>query len=323
MARIQINVDQIVSESGRKQKYMIGKVSGVQVLGISNEVKPTVQEIVKTMKEAKSAALKGIQAHLKYAETVKAIEGMDKGPKRDKLIVKRKELKASATSSIKQVKFLLSASNRSLRSLGLGGLSLPMSVDMIKVEGKAAVKAMATIKAVVVTEFGVTGKRGKFKPKFIKPELLENAGEVKTATKARKPASAKKEEEPAPKTARPKTTGGKGAPRVQHDTQFPPTPKALSLIKTIIEKDGVTRGKIVAKGDAVDYIHGTGNFRIRKEGDKYKLYANFGGNGGASGYAMPEATARKGLRKAIKNLSKFEKPNRIQAQQAWGQAQLG
>lgn len=190
MALIRINIaDSVVSESAaKKPSYKIAKVGGAQTLVVSSAKKAELQAVLGLMKKAKTAAVTGITASIKANTAGTKARQQPRGPKRTALMETRKTEKAKASADIKQAKALIREANTHAKKHGLGGLNLPLSAADIKT-GVGSAAALKKIRNAKLTEFGVTGKRGAFKPKFVKEATFDALGS-KTTTKAAKTAEA-------------------------------------------------------------------------------------------------------------------------------------
>lgn len=190
MALIKINVEQTVaSESAaKKPSYKIAKVGGVQTLVVNSAKKAELQAVLGLLKKAKTAAVSGITASIKSNTASTKARQTAKGPKRTALMETRKTEKTKATADIKQAKALIREANSHAKKHGLGGLNLPLSAADIKT-GVGSAAALKQIRSTKLTEFGITGKRGAFKPKFVKEAAFDALGS-KTTTKAAKTAKA-------------------------------------------------------------------------------------------------------------------------------------
>jgi len=192
MALIKINVEQTVaSESAaKKPSYKIAKVGGVQTLVVNSAKKAELQAVLGLLKKAKTAAVSGITASIKSNTASTKARQTAKGPKRTALMETRKTEKTKATADIKQAKALIREANSHAKKHGLGGLNLPLSAADIKT-GVGSAAALKQIRSTKLTEFGITGKRGAFKPKFVKEAAFDALGS-KTTTKAAAKAPIKK-----------------------------------------------------------------------------------------------------------------------------------
>lgn len=184
MALIKINIEQaVVSESAaKKPSYKVAKVGGAQTLVIPSDKKSDLQEVVNFLKSAKKAAVDGLNARVKAATAFTKANQTPKGPRKTALKETYKTEKAKSTKAIRTAKADLRMANKVAKKIGLGGLNLPFSASDIVASGPGLAKSLKTIRAIKLTEFGVTGKRGTFKPKFMKPETFEQIG-VKTPKK--------------------------------------------------------------------------------------------------------------------------------------------
>ena len=185
MALIKINIEQAVaSESAaKKPMYKLAKVAGAQTLVINATQKSGVSQIVDSVKQARSRAIEAINARIKAATAFTKANQTPKGPKRTALKEKYKTEKAMAATKARQAKINIRVANSIAKKVGLGGLVLPIAASDIVLTGPGATKALKSIRAVKANEFGVTGKRGTFKPKFVKEAAFEALGEKKTAAK--------------------------------------------------------------------------------------------------------------------------------------------
>lgn len=179
MALIKFNIaDALLSESARikLQSYKIAKVGGVSTLVVSSDKKAELQAIVALLKKAKTAAVSGMSARVKAATAYTKANQTPKGPRKTALKETYKTEKTKSSADIKQAKSLIKEANSHAKKHGLGGLNLPLSASDIVVTGPGLAKALKAIRAIKLTEFGVTGKRGAFKPKFMKAEQLGGSG---------------------------------------------------------------------------------------------------------------------------------------------------
>ncbi|QZE58757.1 hypothetical protein pEaSNUABM28_00200 [Erwinia phage pEa_SNUABM_28] len=212
MALIRINIaDSLVSESAaKKPAYRVHKFGGATTLLVNSAKKAELQTVVGHLKKAKTAAVAGITASIKSNTASTKARQLPRGDKRTKLMATRKTEKAKATAEIKTAKAALREANKVAKAHGLGGLNLPLSAADIKT-GVGADKALKSIRATKLTEFGVTGKRGTFKPKFLKEAAFDAIGQktstakpgmgprasVKKTQKAKEAPAAKKPSKPA------------------------------------------------------------------------------------------------------------------------------
>ncbi|QZE60107.1 hypothetical protein pEaSNUABM35_00190 [Erwinia phage pEa_SNUABM_35] len=183
MSLIKINLaEAVASESAaKKPAYKIAKVGGASTLVVNSAKKGELQAVVGHLKKAKTAAVSGITASIKANTAATKANQLPRGDKRTKLMATRKAEKAKAAADLKTAKAELREANKVAKAHGLGGLNLPLSAADIKT-GVGAEKALKAIRSAKLTEFGVTGKRGAFKPKFLKEAAFDAVG-----TKAAKP----------------------------------------------------------------------------------------------------------------------------------------
>ncbi|UAW53307.1 hypothetical protein pEaSNUABM30_00189 [Erwinia phage pEa_SNUABM_30] len=371
MALIKINVGQTVaSESAaKKPSYKIAKVGGVQTLVVNSAKKAELQAVLGLLKKAKTAAVAGMKYYTNAAKASAVAGKSPKGP--NKLNAQRaaKEDKAKGKTLIKEAKTLIKEANSHAKKHGLGGLNLPLSATDIVLVDPGLTKAIKAVRSTKLTEFGVTGKRGAFKPKFVKEAAFDALGS-KTTTKAaakapvkkmkgaitgaHTPAKAKALKEKrandlglTSKTKKKASTldeALKGNPdkevkklgnvaldsfttkrvpgtkvSIEAHDHAPASKEIANIVKSLIEKGGVTKGKFRVKGNSIEYKLGTASYRMSKnpKTGKWDSRANFGGNGGGSvpGYSLQ--SARKGLEASIKRLQKFDKVDRMAAQNSW------
>ncbi|UAW96685.1 hypothetical protein pEaSNUABM22_00198 [Erwinia phage pEa_SNUABM_22] len=215
MALIRINIaDSLVSESAaKKPAYRVHKFGGVTTLLVNSAKKAELQAVVGHLKKAKTAAVAGITASIKSNTAATKARQLPRGDKRTKLMATRKTEKAKATAEIKTAKAALREANKVAKAHGLGGLNLPLSAADIKT-GVGADKALKAIRSTKLTEFGVTGKRGTFKPKFLKEAAFDAIGQKKsTAKPGMGPrAAVKKTQKAAPNKARKGVVAGAKSP---------------------------------------------------------------------------------------------------------------
>lgn len=191
MALIKLNIaDTLLSESAaKKPSYKIAKVGGAQTLVVSSAKKAELQAVLGLLKKAKTAAVSGMVARIKAATAYTKSNQTPKGPRKTALRENYKTEKAKASADIKQAKALIREANSHAKKHGLGGLNLPLSATDIVLAGPGLAKALKAVRSTKLTEFGVTGKRGAFKPKFVKEAAFDALGS-KTTTKAAKTAKA-------------------------------------------------------------------------------------------------------------------------------------
>lgn len=184
IASISAVSDEIESESAKAKapSYKLAKVSGATTLVISSANKSELQDIVGLLKKAKAHAVAGITASIKGNTAATKARQLPKGDRKTAMMQTRKTEKAKATSEIRSAKDALTAANKVAKSTGFGGLNLALSASDIKT-GVGATAALKAIRAAKVTEFGVTGKRGTFKPKFVKESVFETIGQKATSKK--------------------------------------------------------------------------------------------------------------------------------------------
>lgn len=189
IASISAVSDEVESESAKAKEpsYKLAKVSGATTLVVSSANKSELQDIVALLKKAKTHAVAGITASIKGNTAATKARQLPKGDRKTALMQTRKTEKAKATSEIRYAKDALTAANKVAKSSGFGGLNLALSASDIKT-GVGATAALKAIRATKVTEFGVTGKRGTFKPKFVKEAVFETIGQkAKAKTSTAKP----------------------------------------------------------------------------------------------------------------------------------------
>lgn len=242
MALIRINIaDSLVSESAaKKPAYKMAKSGKTPVLVINSAKKSELQAVVGHLKKAKAAAVAGINASIKSNTAATKARQLPRGDKRTKLMATRKTEKAKATAEIKTAKAELREANKVAKAHGLGGLNLPLSAADIKT-GVGADKALKAIRATKLTEFGVTGKRGTFKPMFMKEAKFEEVGRVSTPSDRKVKPGAKKKEVTASEIEREKAKlfGKKATPKT---TQY----------KTIGQKNDGARQSLQAQSKQWD-----------------------------------------------------------------------
>lgn len=181
MALIKINIEQAVASTSARikpQAYKVARIGGATTLIVASEYKAELQAVVGLLKKAKAAAVAGISASIKSNTAATKARQLPRGPKRTALMETRKSEKVKATAEIKQAKALIREANSHAKKHYLGGLNLPLSATDIKT-GVGADKALKAIRAAKLTEFGITGKRGTFKPKFMKADKMAG-GNVST-----------------------------------------------------------------------------------------------------------------------------------------------
>ena len=348
MALIKINIaDTLLSESAKAPSYKIAKVGGVTTLVVNSAKKSELQAVLGHLKKAKASALAGMKCYTKAAASSAVAGKSPKGPNKLNAQRSAKEEKAKGRTLVKEAKAALREANKVAKAHGLGGLNLPLSADDIKT-GVGVDKAMKAIRSTKLTEFGVTGKRGTFKPKFLKEAAFEAVGtKAKKASATKAPAAKATKEKKAPaKKAGAKTLDDalKGNPDKEvkklgktpldsftnsrvpgtkvsidaHD-HVPASKDITNIVKNLVGRGGVSKGKFVVKGNSIEYKLGTASYRMSKnpKTGQWDSYANFGGNGGGSMPGSPLASARKGLEASIKRLQKFDKVDRMAAQKSW------
>lgn len=178
MALIKLNIaDALLSESAaKKPSYKMAKISGALSLAIPSDKKAELQAIVGLLKKAKTAAVSGMSARVKAATAYTKANQTPKGPRKTALKETYKTEKAKSSADIKQAKALIKEANTHAKKHGLGGLNLPLSTADIVLAGPGLAKALKSVRGTKLTEFGVTGKRGTFKPKFVKAAVFDDIG---------------------------------------------------------------------------------------------------------------------------------------------------
>lgn len=178
MALIKLNIaDALLSESAaKKPSYKMAKISGAMSLAIPSDKKAELQAIVGLLKKAKTAAVSGMSARVKAATAYTKANQTPKGPRKTALKETYKTEKAKSSADIKQAKSLIKEANSHAKKHGLGGLNLPLSAADIVLAGPGLAKALKAVRGIKLTEFGVTGKRGTFKPKFVKTAVFDDIG---------------------------------------------------------------------------------------------------------------------------------------------------
>ncbi|QZE58413.1 hypothetical protein pEaSNUABM40_00197 [Erwinia phage pEa_SNUABM_40] len=354
MALIKINIaDNLLSESAAKKSvYKMAKVGGASTLVVATESKPELQAVVGLLKKAKTAAISGMSARIKAATAFTKAGQTPKGPRKTALRETYKTEKAKSSADIKQAKALIKEANAHAKKHHLGGLNLPLSASDLVLSGPGLAKALKAVRAIKLTEFGVTGKRGMFKPKFMREDKFSEIGAKgdkktgKAATTTKKRAADTKATKTPTKKAGAKslddmlkgnsdkerpmagkvpldsyTTSRVPGTKVSIDAHdHAPASKDISnIVKSLIEKGGVDKGKFRVKGNSIEYKLGTASYRMSKnpKTGKWDSFANFGGNGGGSVPGSSLQSARKGLEASIKRLQKFKKVDRMAAQNSW------
>lgn len=209
MSLIKLKLDSAVIEStsaAKKPSYKVAKVGGTQTLVIPSEKKAELQAVVGLLKKAKTAAVAGMSGRIKAATAYTKAKQLPKGPRKTALNATYKTEKTKATAEIKQAKKLISEANSHAKKHGLGGLNLPLSAADI-ITGPGIGNALKKVRSTKLTEFGLTGKRGTFKPKFVKQAVFDTLGS-KTTTKAAAKAKAPVAKAKKPAAKKPATAGG-------------------------------------------------------------------------------------------------------------------
>ncbi|QYW05553.1 hypothetical protein pEaSNUABM25_00197 [Erwinia phage pEa_SNUABM_25] len=191
MSLIKINLaDHVVSESAaKKPSYKIAKVNGVATLVINSEKKSELTTILGHLKKAKTAgvsAARNIDAWSKARAKVKTLTGDAKS----RASAKAADYKAKGSAALKEAKLHLKESASYARKHGLSGLKMGLTSTSLQGITEKAPKVLAALRTAKLNEFGVTGKRGQFKPKFLASAKFDALGS-KTITKAAKKAPAK------------------------------------------------------------------------------------------------------------------------------------
>lgn len=161
MSIITINLggDDVSSESAAKPaKYTFARVSGQATMVLPSSARAGLTEIKTHLKRAKSDRTKALRLVASHASVLKQVGTASTKERRTALKAKAKTIKGQVSALNKSAKAALSAANKSARAHGLGGLTLPISTDIL-----ASAKKLAAAKT---DTFGATGKRGKFKPRF-------------------------------------------------------------------------------------------------------------------------------------------------------------
>lgn len=179
------------SESAaKKPSYKIAKVNGVATLVVNSEKKAELTTILGHLKKAKTAgisAARNIDAWNKTRAKAKTQTGEAKA----KTSAKAADYKAKGSAALKEAKLHLKESASYARKHGLSGLKMPLTTASIQGITEKAPKVLAALRTAKLTEFGVTGKRGAFKPKFLATAKFEALGSktiTKAAAKAKAPA---------------------------------------------------------------------------------------------------------------------------------------
>lgn len=349
LIRLKLDGSNIVSESATKEPgYKMAKVSGKTELVIPSSKRAAITEVAGRIKSAIAFG----KGYVKYKTLTDKAVAKAKNPKaksfqKDDARQDAKEARALAANNRKNAKLDLKAANAAARKHGLGGLSFSVNTETV-----FEPKVLKTAKS---TEFGVAGKRGVFKPKFVPDEKFMLIGLTKAAMKANADA-AKKKPSHAEAVKRGKTRAKEstlkdhiesalvGDPskeptkvgnvaldsystkripgtKVQisvHD-RFAPSKDIQNVVKNLLGKGAVTKGKFVVSTNKLEYKLGTASYRMSKDAKsgKWNCYANFGGNGGGSSPNMTLKAARSQVENSIKRLQKVAKVDRMAAQTAW------
>jgi len=195
MSIISINLgsDDVASESAAKPAhYTFARVGGAATMVLPSSARAGLTEIKTHLKTAKSDRTKALRLTASHAAALKQAEAASTPERKKALKAKAKTIKGQVSALNKSAKAALTAANKSARAHGLGGLTLPISTDIL-----ASAKKLASAKTDV---FGATGKRGQFKPRFTPDhKFAELTGKslhpmkgTKTAAKATVKKAAKK-----------------------------------------------------------------------------------------------------------------------------------
>lgn len=182
-----INIDiasgTVVSESAaRKVAYKIAKVNGVTTLVINSSKKADLTSIVASLKRAKTEGLAALAASVKANTASTKARTATTKERKASLKQTAKDEKAKVKTHTAQFKQHLKAANTAARQHGLGGLNLGLSASDLAT-GVNSSKSVKAIRAAKLNEFGVTGKRGTFKPKFLVESKFEELGQKKSTKK--------------------------------------------------------------------------------------------------------------------------------------------
>ena len=150
--------EETVSESAKAPSYTAAKVAGKTELVLPSSKRAAITEIKSHLKTAVASRKKALSFAAKHENALGAALGASTTERRKALKQKAAGFKKEVTASNKAAKAALTAANKSARTHGLSGLTLPLNATNLADSKKLA--------KVDITTFGMTGKRGAFKPKF-------------------------------------------------------------------------------------------------------------------------------------------------------------
>lgn len=181
LIRLNLDDDTFQSESAKAPGYKFAKVEGKATLVLPSSKRAGLTEIKTHLKRAKSDRTKALRLTARHAALIKQAGAAPTVERRKVLRAKAKVIKGQVSALNKSSKAALTAANKSARTHGLSGLTMPLNTTIL-----TSAKKLASAKTDV---FGATGKRGQFKPRFAPDAKFEALG-AGTVTKAAKKAPA-------------------------------------------------------------------------------------------------------------------------------------
>lgn len=190
MSLIKLNLEEpVVSESAKQPSYKIAKVNGVATLVITSAKKAELTTIVSSLKKARAAGVTAARNYDAWARAKAKAMRLTGDPKR-KGMAKAADFKQKATAALKESRLHFKEATAYARKHGLSGLRPTISKDSLSGISERATFVLRNLRLAKLTEFQVAGKRGAYKPKFVKESAFEALGS-KTITKAAKKAPAR------------------------------------------------------------------------------------------------------------------------------------
>lgn len=363
----------VTSESASKPSHKIARVNGVATLVINADKKAELNTVIGHLKKAKASGIAAAKNFMQWDKqrgiTKRAATADAKKKSKDKAAV----FKQKASASLKEAKLHFREAASYSRKHGLSGLKSPISASDLTGMSERGAVVMKALRTAKIGEFQVQGKRGTFKPRYLKADKFEALGS-KTITKAAKTApapakvpankarfikkgptkaqitklqarikAAEKEENKSTKaTSLDDALVGDSSKKVPKlgrvaldsftnkripgtkitvavNDHKPASKEIKQIVKSLVGKGGVSKGKFQIQGNSIEYKLGTARYRmhLNRNTGKWDAYANFGGNGTGSRPHYGAAAARKHFETSVKKLQKHAKVDRMVAQNSW------
>jgi len=371
MTIITINLGSPVveSESASKPSHKIARVNGVATLVINADKKAELNTVIGHLKKAKAAGITAAKNFMQWDKQRAATTRATTADAKKKSKEKAADFKQRASASLKEAKLHFREAASYSRKHGLSGLKSPISASDLTGMSERGANVMKALRTAKIGEFQVQGKRGTFKPRYLKADKFEALGSktiTKAAEKAPAPAkatrfvkkgptkaqltklkanikSAEKEENKSVKaTSIDDALVGDSSKKVPKlgsvaldsftnkripntkvtvavNDHKPASKEVKNIVKSLVGKGGVNKGKFQIQGNSIEYKLGTANYRmhLNRNTGKWDAYANFGGNGTGSRPHYGAAAARKHFETAVKKLQKHAKVDRMVATHSW------